>query len=51
MSEGRKPSQAVVVDGVLHVFYGAADKVCAVASTPLEDLISYLVLHQVQHEA
>ncbi len=37
------PCGAVVIDGRLFVYYGAADKYCALATCMLEDLLRYLV--------
>jgi len=36
------PEGAVVIDGVLHVYYGAADKVVGLATAPLADLLDLL---------
>ena len=36
------PTGAVVRDGVLYVYYGAADKVCALATAPVSDLLAAL---------
>ncbi|RKY58302.1 MAG: glycosidase [Candidatus Latescibacterota bacterium] len=37
------PTGAVVLDGELFVYYGAADKVCCVATAPLEDLVDFVL--------
>ncbi len=42
------PEGAVIVDERLYVFYGAADKVCCLASTPLDRLIKDLLAHPVR---
>lgn len=36
------PESAMVLDGVLHVFYGGADTVCCAATTPLDELLEWL---------
>lgn len=36
------PGGAVVIDGILHVYYGAADTVIGHASAPLSDVLLYL---------
>lgn len=37
------PQGLVILDGVAHVYYGGADKVVALATAPLNDIVSYLV--------
>lgn len=37
------PEGAVVIDGTLHVYYGAADRVIGHASAPLADVVSVLL--------
>jgi len=37
------PQAAIVLDGDLYVFYGAADTVCCVATACLDDLLGWLV--------
>ncbi len=37
------PCGAVVIDGTLFVYYGGADRYCALATCPLEELIDYLL--------
>jgi predicted GH43/DUF377 family glycosyl hydrolase len=37
------PEAAIISDGILYVFYGAADTVCCVATAPLEELVQWLV--------
>ncbi len=37
------PSGVLLRDGILHLYYGAADTVCAVATCPLEILISEML--------
>lgn len=37
------PTGAIVRDGVLYVYYGAADKVCALATAPLDALLDALL--------
>ena len=39
------PTGNVVVDGLLHVYYGVCDTAIALATVPLEDLVHYLVRH------
>ncbi|GAH71833.1 unnamed protein product [marine sediment metagenome] len=39
------PSGNVVVDGKLYVYYGAGDRVCCVATCPLDDLIRYVMAY------
>ncbi len=41
------PEGAVVLDGVLHVFYGAADKTCCLATVPLDALLDALRSHPI----
>lgn len=36
------PEAAMVLDGTLYVFYGAADTVCCAATAPLEELLEWL---------
>jgi predicted GH43/DUF377 family glycosyl hydrolase len=40
------PEGAVVIDGELFVYYGGADKVCCVATVPLDELLDYLLTFQ-----
>jgi predicted GH43/DUF377 family glycosyl hydrolase len=37
------PCGAVVIDGTLFVYYGGGDKVCAVATCGLRELIGHLL--------
>ena len=37
------PNGAVVIDGVVHIYYGGADTVCAVATVVLADLLAYVL--------
>ena len=37
------PNGAVVIDGLLHIYYGGADTVCAVATVPLAKLLDYVL--------
>ena len=37
------PEGAVVIDDELFVYYGGADKVCFVATAPLDELLDYLL--------
>ncbi|RKY62763.1 MAG: glycosidase [Candidatus Latescibacterota bacterium] len=37
------PTGTVVIDGELFVYYGAADKVCCVATAPLNELLEFLL--------
>ncbi|MDI9486703.1 MAG: glycosidase [Bacillota bacterium] len=39
------PTGNVVKDGILYVYYGAADKAICVATTPLSELLDYLIKH------
>jgi predicted GH43/DUF377 family glycosyl hydrolase len=41
------PTGNVVKDGILYVYYGAADKYCAVATCPLDDLLDYVLQYRV----
>ncbi|MFH0848785.1 MAG: glycosidase [archaeon] len=36
------PEAAMVLDGILYVFYGAADTVCCIATTPLDEFLRSL---------
>lgn len=36
------PGGAVVIDGILHVYYGGGDKVCCLAQIPVDELIWHL---------
>ncbi len=36
------PEAAMILDGVLYIFYGAADTVCCVATTPLDEFLRWL---------
>ncbi|HID86021.1 MAG TPA: glycosidase, partial [Anaerolineae bacterium] len=40
------PEGVVVIGGELLVFYGAADKVCCVASVRLNELVNYLLVQR-----
>ena len=40
------PQGAVVLNGVLYVYYGAADKVCGLATAPLDDVLTFLHAHR-----
>jgi predicted GH43/DUF377 family glycosyl hydrolase len=37
------PTGACVIDAKLFVYYGAADKVCCIATTDLENLVDYIL--------
>ncbi len=37
------PQGAVVLNGTLYVYYGAADKVCGLATAPLAELVDYVL--------
>ncbi len=37
------PCGNVVIDGVLHVYYGGADRCCALATVPLDALVDHLL--------
>ena len=37
------PNGAVVIDGILHIYYGGADTVCAVATVPLAELLDHVL--------
>jgi len=37
------PCGNVVIDGVLHVYYGGADRCCALATAPLDELVDHLL--------
>jgi beta-1,2-mannobiose phosphorylase / 1,2-beta-oligomannan phosphorylase len=37
------PTGACVIDGKLFVYYGAADKVCCVATADLENLVEHIL--------
>jgi predicted GH43/DUF377 family glycosyl hydrolase len=37
------PQGAVVRNGTLYVYYGAADKVCCLATAPLDDLVDFVM--------
>ena len=37
------PTGACVIDGRLFVYYGAADKVCCLASAELESLLDFIL--------
>jgi predicted GH43/DUF377 family glycosyl hydrolase len=39
------PTGNVVVDGVLHVYYGVCDTAIALATVPLDDLLTHLLDH------
>jgi beta-1,2-mannobiose phosphorylase / 1,2-beta-oligomannan phosphorylase len=39
------PTGVCVIDGTLFVYYGAADKVCCLATADLEDLLDYILRH------
>ncbi len=41
------PTGAIVRAGALHVYYGAADKVCGLATMPLDDLVADLLKYRV----
>ena len=36
-------SEAVIKDGILYVYYGAADKYVGVATCPLQELLDHLL--------
>jgi len=36
------PQGAVIKDDILYVYYGAADKVCCLAITRLDDLVGFV---------
>ena len=36
------PTGNVIVDNVLYVYYGGADKYCCLATAPLDELLTYL---------
>ena len=38
------PTGACIMDGKLFVYYGAADKVCCLATAELENLIDYILM-------
>ncbi len=40
------PTGNVVKDGVLYVYYGAADKYCCVATAPLQELVDYVMKYK-----
>ena len=37
------PSGACVIDGVLFVYYGGADKVCCLATAELDDIVDHVL--------
>jgi predicted GH43/DUF377 family glycosyl hydrolase len=37
------PEAAMILNSILYVFYGAADTVCCLATSPLEELVQWLV--------
>jgi len=37
------PCGKVVIDGTLFVYYGGADKYCALATCPLDELVDYVL--------
>jgi len=37
------PQGAVVKNGTLHVYYGAADKVCCLSTVNLDDLVTFVL--------
>ncbi|HOK57240.1 MAG TPA: glycosidase [bacterium] len=41
------PTGTVLIDGEIFVYYGAADKVCGVATTSLKDLLEYVLKFKV----
>ncbi len=41
------PQGAVLKDGVLYVYYGAADKVCCLATARLDDLLDFVLTHKI----
>ena len=43
MSQFRISSGACVLDNRLFVYYGAADKVCCLATVDLQEIIDYLL--------
>lgn len=40
------PTGNAIVDNILYVYYGAADKYVAVATCPVEELLRYLLSHK-----
>ncbi|HEY65206.1 MAG TPA: glycosidase [Caldilineae bacterium] len=40
------PQGAVVKDGTLYVYYGAADKVCCLATAPLKDVLDFVLMYR-----
>lgn len=41
------PTGNAVVDGTLYVYYGAADKYCALATAPLDELCEYIMKYKI----
>ena len=37
------PNGTVVMDGKVHIYYGGADTVCAVATVGLDELLEYVL--------